>query len=113
MIYEIVISDQADADLRGVYEHIAFELLSPDHAARQLERLEQHIVKLEAFPERYRLYEREPWRSRGLRVMSVDRYLIFYITNLNMGTVTIIRVLYAGRDIDDQLKDQEYSYFCD
>lgn len=45
--------------------------------------------------------------------MPVDRYLIFYITNLNMGTVTIIRVLYAGRDIDYQLKDQEYSYFCD
>lgn len=44
MIYEIITAEQADADLRGIYEYIAFELLSPDHAAGQLERLEEHIA---------------------------------------------------------------------
>ena len=52
MIYEIELSKQADADLRGIYEYIAFELLSPDNAARQLDRLEEHIAGLEDFPER-------------------------------------------------------------
>jgi toxin ParE1/3/4 len=33
MIYDVTISEQADADLRSVYEYIAFELLSPEHAA--------------------------------------------------------------------------------
>jgi len=51
MTYDVTVSVQADADLRGVYEHIAFELLSPDHAARQLERLEEQIEKLGEFPE--------------------------------------------------------------
>lgn len=36
MIYEIITTEQADADLRGIYEYIAFELLSPDHAAGML-----------------------------------------------------------------------------
>ena len=39
MSYEVITTDQADADLRGIYEYIAFELLSPDNAARQLCRL--------------------------------------------------------------------------
>lgn len=103
MIYQVSITEQADVDLRGVYEYIAFELLSPDNAAGQLERLEEHIIGLEKFPERFRTYDKEPWHSRGLRVMPVDNYLVFYIPDRDTGLVTVIRVMYAGRDVDDQL----------
>ena len=103
MIYEVTTTDQADADLRGIYEYIAFELLSPDNAAGQLDRLEEHIMGLEKFPEKFRLYEKEPWHGRGLRVMPVDNYLVFYIPDKDAGIVTVIRVMYAGRDIDSQL----------
>ncbi len=105
MIYEVTTTGQADSDLRGIYEHIAFELLSPDNAAGQLDRLEEHIIGLEKFPEKFRLYEKEPWHSRGLRVMPVDNYLVFYIPDKDAGIVTVIRVMYAGRDIDSQLND--------
>lgn len=105
MIYDITTTAQADADLRGIYEYIAFELLSPDNAAGQLERLEEHIIGLEEFPEKFRHYEKEPWHSRGLRVLPVDNYLVFYIPDRDAGIVTVIRVMYAGRDIDTQLKD--------
>ena len=37
-MYNIQISEQAEKDLRGIYEYIAFELLSPDNAAAQLDR---------------------------------------------------------------------------
>ena len=105
MIYEVITTDQAEADLRGIYEYIAFELLSQDNAAGQLDRLEKHIVGLEEFPEKFRPYEKEPWRSRGLRVLPVDNYLVFYIPNKDAGTVTVIRVMYAGRDVDNQLNN--------
>ena len=39
MTYEVTITEQADVDLRRIYEYIAFELLSPDNAAGQLERI--------------------------------------------------------------------------
>ena len=32
MIYDIVISDQAEIDLRGILEYIAFELQAPENA---------------------------------------------------------------------------------
>ena len=78
MNYEVEISEQADTDLRGIYEYIAFELLSPDNAAGQLDRLEEKIVGLETFPEKHRPYEKEPWKSRGLRVMPVDNQLKYH-----------------------------------
>lgn len=106
MTYEIIVTSQAETDLRNIYEYIAFELLSPDNAAGQLDRLEERITKLEDFPEKFRLYEKEPWRGRNLRVMPVDNFLVFYIPNCDAGTVTVTRVMYAGRDIDSQLNAQ-------
>lgn len=104
MIFEIKISDQADADLRGIYEYIAYELQSPDNASGQLDRLEESIMSLDQMPERFREYENEPWHSRGLRIMPVDNYCVLYIPNKENAVVTIIRVMYGGRDMDNQLK---------
>ena len=103
MIYEVTTTEQAESDLRGIYEYIAFELLSPENAAGQLDRLEEHILGLETFPEKYRAYEKEPWKSRGLRVMPVDNYLVFYIPDKETETVMVIRVMYDGRDVNNQL----------
>lgn len=105
MNYEVIISEQADVDLRKIYEYIAFELLSPDNAAGLLDRLERQITGLERFPERFRLYEKEPWHSRGLRVMPVDNYLVFYISDQGAGVVTVLRVMYSGRDVAAQFKE--------
>ena len=98
MIYDIVISDQAEIDLRGIFEYIAFELQAPENASGQLDRLEACHM-----PKRYRQYELEPWKSRGLRVAPVDNYLVLYIPDDDTQVVTIIRVMYGGRDVNTQL----------
>ena len=33
MNYEVELSEQADSDLRGIFEYIAFELQSPENAS--------------------------------------------------------------------------------
>jgi toxin ParE1/3/4 len=104
MIFEIEISAQADNDLRNIYEYIAYELQSPENAKGQLGRLEESILGLDQMPERFRAYEREPWHSRGLRIMPVDNYCVLYIPDIEKAIVTIIRVMYGGRDIEAQLK---------
>ncbi|MDE6851808.1 MAG: type II toxin-antitoxin system RelE/ParE family toxin [Lachnospiraceae bacterium] len=105
MMYEVETTDQAETDLREIYEYIAFELLAPDHASGQLDRLEAHIERLGEFPEKFRRYDKEPWHGRGMRVMPVDHYLVFYIPDEEIALVTIIRVMYAGRDVDAQLQE--------
>ena len=103
MIYGVEVSEQADSDLREIFEYIAFELQSPEIASRQLNRLEKHILSLDTMPKCYQKYEKELWKSRGLRVLPVDNYVVLYIPDSNKKVVTILRVMYAGRDIDNQL----------
>lgn len=103
MNYEIEISAQAEADLRDIYEYIAFSLLAPENANSQLDRLEKGIRMLASMPKRFKRYEKEPWYSRGLRMMSVNNFVVFYIPNEETRFVTIIRVIYGGRNIDAEL----------
>lgn len=103
MIYEVKVSEQAERDLRGIFKYIAFELQSPENASGQLDRLEEHILSLDTMPERCRRYEKEPWKGRGLRILPVDYYVVLYIPNEEKKMVTILRVMYAGRDVDNQL----------
>ena len=38
MKYDVTFTEQAENDLRGIFEYIAFDLLSPENAAGQLDR---------------------------------------------------------------------------
>lgn len=103
MIYTVIVTEQAEEDLRGIYEYIAFELHSPENAVGQIERLEENIIGLEEFPERFKAYDKEPWFSIGLRIMPVDNYIVYYIPDNETGIVTINRIMYQGRDAENQL----------
>lgn len=99
MIYDVRITAEAENDLRLIFEYIHDELREPVNALGQLERLEERILRLDQFPNRYRRYDREPWKSRGLRIMPVDSYLVFFIPDDAAHEVNVIRVLYGGRDL--------------
>lgn len=98
MSYQVVISEQAERDLRDIFEYIAIELAAPENAAGQLDRLEQAIKGLDTFPEVGHLFEMEPWKSRKLRMLPVDNYCLFYIPDKTKAVVTVIRIMYKGRD---------------
>lgn len=49
------------------------------------------------------MYDKKKWRERNLYIMPVDHYLVFYIPEQEERTVTVMRILYAGREIDRQL----------
>ena len=70
---------------------------------KQLERLERQILSLDEMPERFPRYGKEPWHSRGLRFVAVDNYIVFYIPDIEEQVVTVLRVLYSGRSIEEQL----------
>ena len=65
------------------------------------------IRKLDTMPNRTRLYEEEPWHSRGLRFFPVDNYLVFYKTDDETETVYVVRIMYGGRDVHKQLSQTE------
>ena len=103
MMYSVNITKQADSDLRSIFEYIAFKLESIENANTQLDRLEESILKLKVMPKRFRVFEKEPWASRSLRNMVVDNYIVFYTVDDDNHTVSVIRVMYGGRNIEKQL----------
>ncbi|MDR1606315.1 MAG: type II toxin-antitoxin system RelE/ParE family toxin [Streptococcaceae bacterium] len=103
MSFEVKIMPQAELDLRGIYEYIAYTLQSPMSANGQLDRLAEQILKLDTFPTGYPAYSKEPWKTRGLRYMLIDNYIAYFIPNEETEIVSVLRVMYKGRNIEEQL----------
>jgi len=108
--WQMQIAKHAEDDLRGIYEYIAFEKLEPGVAKNLIQRIEKRISKLNNCPQSFAQYPKEPWRSRGLRRVNSGKYAIFFIpTEVDM-IVTVVRIMYSGRDIDsilDEMLDDE------
>jgi len=92
--YQVRFTPEAQADLFELYDYIA-EHGSAARALHFIERIEQWCNSLECFPERG--VRRDDIRP-GLRVVGFGRRvsIAFHVTS---DAVTIIRILYAGRDI--------------
>lgn len=63
MKYKVMYTAGAKKDLRNIFRYISEELLAPENAAGQTERIMTAIRKLDTMPNRNRLYEEEPWYS--------------------------------------------------
>ncbi len=103
-VWKVVYTEQAERDLRGIYNYIEFSLLEPEIAKKQARRVMEAVAKLNQMPLRCPLYEKEPWRGKGLRVLPIDRYLAFYLPVEERKTVAVVRIMYGGRDIGEQLR---------
>jgi toxin ParE1/3/4 len=103
MTWKVIYSDEAQQDLQDIYDYIAMILLEPEIAERQTERIIDAADSLISFPFRYRIYDFEPWRTIGLRILPIDNYLILYKPDESTNIVQIIRIMYGGRDTKMQL----------
>ena len=99
MNWTVDFTDEAKAELRSIYKYIHDVLLEPQTALAQIKRIKQATDALDQFPFRYRIYDQEPWRSMGFRILPVDNYLVFYVPDESRNVVEIIHIIYGGRNI--------------
>ena len=102
--YEVKITDEALADMEKIYEYIATQLLAPENAMGQYNRIADAILTLDSFPDRFALFELEPEHSWGMRRMVVDNYLVCYM--VDPGVVTVTDVLYGASNIHMRLQER-------
>lgn len=67
-------------------------LLVPETAKKQVMRILEQVEKLDDMPNRFPLFEKEPWRSRGLRKLIIDNYIAFYYPNELVKEVVVFHV---------------------
>lgn len=100
--YKVEITKEALQDMEDIYDYIAIELLSPENAMGQYNRIANEILKLDAFPERFRIMDSEPEKKMKLRRMLVDNYSVFY--TIHDDRVIVTDVLYTASDIEARLR---------
>lgn len=98
--YSIVYSAKAKEDLQAIYSYIAFVLLVPDTAKDQVNRIRKAVRSLDFMPLRNLIVDWEPWKSMKMYRIPVDNFLVFYTVDEGDLLVTIIRIVYAKRDIE-------------
>lgn len=99
--YTIQITSKALNDMKGIYNYISVQLMAPDTAIIQYNKIADAIEKLNVFPERIKIMESEPEHSMDLRRLTVNNYSVFYVIKDEIVIVT--RVLYNASDISIRL----------
>lgn len=100
-LYDIGYSADALGDLREIYSYIANELLVLETATAQLRRIRNGVRSLYFMPTRYALVEWEPWHSMKMHQFPVDNFIVYYLVDEKKKAVTVARVFYSGRDIEE------------
>ena len=104
--YRVRYSPAAREDLKGIYSYIADSLKESGTAARQTDRIRKAIRSLDTMPERHRVVEWEPWASLGMRRIPADKYVIYYLVDKKGHTVTVVRIFYGGRNVEEIIKGE-------
>ncbi len=97
--YSVIFSPEARSDIKEIYSYIAFELLVPGTAEGQVNRIRKMIHSFEFMPSRNPIVDWKPWKSMGMHKALVDNFVVFYMVDTVAFTVTIIRIVYGGQDI--------------
>ncbi len=103
--FNIIYSPEAVEDLKSIYEYIKTEFKSEPIAFKQTKRIREKILSLNFMPHRHSLVDYDPWHSMKIRKILIDNYIAFYLINDKQKIVTIIRILYAGRNTEEIAKD--------
>lgn len=100
--YVVQITDEALLDMEKLYNYIAFNLSAPENAIGQYNRIADEILKLESFPERFKIIDIKLECTKEIRRISVDNYSVFFV--IKDDRVVVTDVLYSASDISKRLK---------
>ena len=98
MIFSVIISEDAEADIIRIADYISNELYSLQAAYDLMYEVRKQILALSHMPKRFALVDDERLASKGVRLIPVKNFLIFYVVDEEAKTVNIVGVMYGKRD---------------
>ena len=105
--WKVILTPEFKQEFKDIHPYIAEVLLVPETAKNQVARILDQVEKLDDMPNRFPLFEKEPWHSRGLRKLIIDNYKVFYYPNEQTQEVVVFHVFYGGRNIDELLDKEK------
>jgi len=96
--YEIIMTDDATADLIELRDYIAEVLLAPETALSYIRAIRAEISTLSEMPDRIKTVDDEPWHSRGIRKIIAKNFYVYYRIDESSKRVYILNIIYNKRD---------------
>lgn len=96
----IIYTQKALSDLDAIFVYIADVIGMRETAAEVITHIRDSISELKTFPKRHKVWQSEPWKSRGLRFFSVGNYTVFYRIDETADTIFVEKIIYSRRNID-------------
>ncbi len=103
-MYKLEFLTIAKNDMLEIVKYISDELKNPDTASRLIDEFISSAENICIFPYSNNVYTPIKSLEKEYRRIIVKIYMMFYAVDENTKTVTIMRVIYAKRNINEQIK---------
>lgn len=96
--YNVLMTQPAADDLKGIAAYISNEFREPSIAEKLVGKIKEVVMSLSEMPTRHSLVADEKLAIQEIRKIVVDNYIVFYTVSEKDATVTVVRILYGRRD---------------
>ncbi len=104
MEYKYTLTQSAKNDFAQIINYIAVELDNKAAASQFADKLQNCIEEACLFPESGSIVANEFVPDLGIRKKIAGNYIMYYLPNAGNKTVSILRIIYGRRNIDEILK---------
>ena len=97
--YKLIMTVPALEDIHDISEYITCTLKNPSAAQKFSDKIFSSVSSLSLLPKRYRVRKRK-YKGYDVCYMLSGKFVIMYCVNDVNFTVSVIRVIYSGRNLD-------------
>lgn len=101
--FKVQVTSAARKDLNDISCYISETLLEPSIANKLYDEIKNGIFSLKTMPSRFPVIDEKPFSLLRIRKLCVKNYIIFYSVDDNQKIVTVFRILYGRRHIENLL----------
>ena len=102
--YSYSFTEKAEQDFDEILRYISFDLANPIAAQNLGRKIFEKIDIVRSYPESCAIVENEFLSDKTVRKLLVDNYIIYYKANHDEKIITIIRIVYGKRNLDEIIK---------
>ena len=97
-------TEKAEQDLDEILRYISVDLVNPTAAQNLGRKVFEKIDMVRVYPESGAPVDNEFLADKTVRKLSVDNYVIYYKAHYEEKIISIIRIVYGKRNLDEILK---------
>lgn len=98
----IIYSEYVATDIEEIYEYIAAN--DENAAYKMIEQFEHTILNLSEFPQLGNISKIKELHAKNIRMIPIEKYLIFYKINKQKNELQILRIIHGARDYEKLIK---------